>query len=100
MSRSTSYSLFCAMKIYLQPKKYTIIIMQNILSIFYIYRNYKEKAYLIMILNVSIIYITLLDIRSFLHTESPIIVAVTAVIGTCLAIANLLSISRDSRART
>lgn len=53
-----------------------------------------------MILNVSIIYITLLDIRSFLHTESPIIVAVTAVIGTCLAIANLLSISRDSRART
>lgn len=44
--------------------------------------------------------IALFNIKSFLHAESPVIVAVTAVVGTCLAIANLLSISRDSRART
>ncbi|WP_152901551.1 hypothetical protein [Rothia dentocariosa] len=53
-----------------------------------------------MILNISMACIALFNIKSFLHTESPVIVAVTAVIGTCLAIANLLSISRDSRART
>lgn len=53
-----------------------------------------------MILNVSMACIALFNIKSFLHAESPVIVAVTAVIGTCLAIANLLSISRDSRART
>lgn len=45
-------------------------------------------------------HISLFSIKSFLHTESPMIFAVTAVIGICLAIANLLSISRDSRART
>lgn len=53
-----------------------------------------------MILNVSMACIALFNIKSFLHAESPVIVAVTAVVGTCLAIANLLSISRDSRART
>lgn len=51
-----------------------------------------------MVLNVSMAHIVLFSIKSFLHTKSPIIVAVTAVIGTCLAIANLLSMEILQRA--